>query len=169
MTSSETFDPGVAQCGNTVLQSGTQSHTGVIFPQVRFSPPRENMSILIISTKTFSHSQTKGQSLFFCLTAHCFLSIWSYAEDQLSRKLFGQSMFFRSNLLLCCAGLNKITRGSPISCESAANGASTPSSISNKSSVTQAHRRLLIVCLPIIYQPPPSTFACLVSFYCPSV
>ena len=169
MTSFETFDPGVVRCGNTVLQSGTQSHTGVIFPLVRISSTRKNMSIFIISKQ-------KGMWPLFCLTAHCFKFPTQFAatqkEDQLSPKHFWSIHVFSSQYATWLCRTEPKTPGSPISCESAAsNGVSmsTPSSISSKPSVTQAHRRLLIVCLPIIYQPPPPAFACLVSFYCPSV
>ena len=168
MTSFETFDPGVVRCGNTVLQSGTQSHTGVIFPLVRISSPRENMSILIISTKTFSHPQTKGHAASFLLDC-TLLQISCQIGANFLGSFFGQSMFFRPNMLLCCAGLNIKYQAAPSHVNLPPMVCPTPSSISNKPSVTQAHRRPLIVCLPIIYQPPPPAFACLVSFYCPSV
>ena len=88
---------------------------------VRISSPRENMSILIISTKTFSHPQTKGHAASFLLDC-TLLQISSQIGANFLGSFFGQSMSFRPNIPLGCAGLNKITRGSPISCESAANG-----------------------------------------------
>ena len=84
------------------------------------------MSILIISTKTFSHPQTKGHAASFLLDC-TLLQISSQfgatqKEDQLSPKHFWSIHVFSSQYAtLLCRTEHKIP-GSPISCESAANG-----------------------------------------------
>ena len=92
---------------------------------VRISSPRENVLILIISSKTFSHPQTKGHVASFLLDC-TLLQVSSQSGATLKTNFlgsfFGQSLVFSSQYATWLCPTEQKTPGSPISCESAANG-----------------------------------------------
>ena len=109
VTTFEIFDPGVAGCGNTVLQSGTQSHSSRIFIQSHrnFQSPRENTSTL------FARLLRIFSSKFGFLYTNNFPGTMQQFSDQ--------SLFYLPKLLpsapLSCAGLSRKDQAKPISCE----------------------------------------------------
>ena len=112
VTTFEIFDPGVAGCGNTVLQSGTQSHSSHIFIQVQLQFPvpkrKKKHSICFTELQFFQVS-----SLFGFTHTNNFPGTMQQFSDQ--------SLFYIHKLLpsapLSCAGLSRKDQAKPISCE----------------------------------------------------
>ena len=168
VTTFEIFDPGVAQCGNTVLQSGTQSHSSHIFIQVQlqFQPPRENgsHSICLNALPVFQVSSLFG----FAHTNNFHRILQLFSE---------QSLFFIHKFLpsapLSCAGLSKKDQAKPISCECKfwRKWWAAPSSISSKPAVTHsvAHTGTSQSCVFLLFSKPPLPSLCMagVPVYCP--
>lgn len=110
VTTFEIFDPGVAGCGNTVLQSGTQSHSSHIFIQVQLqfpAPKREHEHFICLTASDFSSSK--------------FGFLYTNNFPGTMRQFSDQSLFYIHKLLpsapLSCAGLSRKDQAKPISCE----------------------------------------------------